>query len=788
MSLRRRFMLYVGIAFLILVGILYFISDRTMLRNYNMMEKQYSIEGLKRAVLAFSDEYTNLGAMTINYSGWDDTYHFMERESIPDPNDPYFLNNYADSLFSSSRLNYVLLLNNQKQIYYAKGYDYIHKWRMPFPDSYIEALQTQYASFLVHTQSTSRKEGLVVIENKPMIAASYPILTSNNLGPIHGTLLFARFLDDNFIEYISKKADIPLNYEVVDANFAIPPSSSTMSIRQNTSIPYWMVNEGDVIKSYALIRDINQKPAVLLEYIIPRDISKQGRKNTQLFIIFLILSGIAISLIAISLLERTIFTRLNRVIAGMKEIEKAKDFSIRIPVTGNDEITQLEKSLNHMMSSLDYAQAEIHYQAHHDTLTGLANRKAFYLQLERMIETCKKTAERIAVLFIDLDGFKTINDTLGHHAGDLLLLEVTQRLKACVKETEMVCRLGGDEFCIIADSPHIEKLAICLKDHLHTPFDIQGNPVVISASIGISLYPDHGTTAEQLLHKSDTAMLDVKESGKNNYQWYTPAIETARTRRSLIERLLKSALDQGEFRLVYQPKWELRRNEVTGVEALIRWNNAILGDVSPAEFIPIVESSGMIHEVGEWIMHEVCRQFKIWQKENLSIRVAINISGAQLLHPQFLDHIQKVFEEEKVEPFHFELEVTESVAIEKVERVIDVFCRLRSAGFLISLDDFGAGYSSMKYLSQLPVQCMKLDKTLIDHVSYDERSQVIVSTLIQMSHQLGLTVIAEGVELQEQLQQLQAYNCDQIQGYLISRPLAADDLMTRLAEIRSGSK
>ncbi|MDD9269216.1 EAL domain-containing protein [Paenibacillus sp. GCM10023248] len=782
MSLRRKFMLYVGVVALVLMGILYTISDRMMLRNYLMMEREYSLEGMKRALIALSDEYTNLGAMTINYSGWDETYQFIQKETPSDMNDPYLAANYPDALFTSSRLNLAVLLNNQKQVYFAKAYDFGGNRRLPNTDTYIQTLQKEYASFLTHSDINSRKEGLVVIDHKPMIAASYPILTSDNAGPVRGALLFARFLDDSYIQYISAKADIPLTYTLVEPLFKVPSSSTTVNIRMYQNIPFWTATEGDAMKSYALLSDIEGKPAVLLAYSVPRELYMQARKNTQFFLIFLTLSGIALFIVAMALLEHNIFIRLSRVIGGMKKIEMDKDFSIRIRVSGNDEISQLEKSMNHMMSSLEHAQSEIQYQAHHDVLTGLANRKAFYLQLEQLIGTSKGTSSQFAVLFIDLDGFKTINDTMGHSVGDLLLIQVARRLRACVKDSERLCRLGGDEFCIISVSTEIEQLAAGLKECLHNPFLIQGQHVVISASIGISLYPDHGTTAEQLLKQSDTAMLDVKESGKNNYQWYSAAFESPRARKSLLERQLKSALELGEFRLVYQPKWEPERKKITGAEALLRWNNPVLGQVSPAEFIPIVESSGMIHEVGEWIMREACRQFKRWEHEqqHVCIRIAINISGAQLLHPHFLACIQNVFEEEGVQPFHFELEVTESVAIGMVERVIDVFGKLRSMGFLISLDDFGAGYSSMKYLCMLPVQCMKLDKTLIDRVNHDERSQVIVSTLILMAHQLGLFVVAEGVEQPEQLQLLQRYHCDQIQGYLISRPLEADQLMKML--------
>jgi diguanylate cyclase (GGDEF)-like protein len=791
MSLRRKIIMYVGITTLCLLTLLYLISERTLLHNYERMELDSLRENMKQNLLSYFDEYTNLGAIAINYAGWDDTYNFINRPTIPADNDPYLTVNYTDSLFVSSRLNITLLMNNQKQIYFGKAYDYGNNSPLAYPSSMIEALMKAHASFFEQPDASFRKQGLLIVDNKPLIAASYPILTSNNEGPVHGTLVFARFLDANYIRYISAKTDMPLTISIVDPNFLPPAQANTITVSGNRTLPFWAESDKSTIKGFALLPDVDNKPAVLLQFVKSRELYKEAQKSIMFYLLYFGLSGLIFFFIISYVLQRTIFTRLDYTINGMNMIKTKQDFSIRILESGKDEITQLEKSFNHMMMSLERSQNKIQYQANHDNLTGLANRKAFFEYLEKMIKQSRQRQSCFAVLFIDLDRFKLINDTMGHHMGDLLLIEVTKKLRFCMKYGEFLCRLGGDEFCIVVhdvfDPKQVEQLAKVIIETINAPYELDGYHVTISASIGISLYPDHGADSESLLHHSDVAMLDVKETGKNNYRWFSESIEETRTRRMLIEQFLKSAIDNKELTLVYQPKWDLMENKIAGVEALLRWRNRQLGYVSPYEFIPIAESSCIINDIGEWIMRSACRQYVAWQNqvEDMSLIIAINISGVQLLQPDFVERIRGVFAEEKVEPCHFELEVTETFAIENFEEVINILVELRNLGFMISIDDFGAGYSSMKYVCQLPIQCMKIDKTLIDNLAENVRSQVVVSTLIEMAHRLQLTVVAEGVELPEQLHLLQTYRCDQIQGFLISKPVPANKII-ELLDKKSG--
>ncbi|WP_052487612.1 EAL domain-containing protein [Gordoniibacillus kamchatkensis] len=789
MSLHRKIMIYIGITTLGLLTLLYVISKSMLLDNYERLELSSVRENMKQSLLAFFDEYTNLGAITINYAGWDDTYNFVARPAIPAENDPYLTDNYTDSLFVSSRLNATLLFNNEKRLYFGKAYDYAEKRALPHPGTLVEALLKEHPSFLEHPVESSRKQGLLIVDNKPMIAASYPVLTSNNEGPVHGTLVFVRYLDSNYIKYISEKTDMPFSISIVEPSFSPPPDAVMIGGPGNRSLPFWTVSDKTTVRSFCLLTDIDSKPALLLEYSKPRALVKEANNGIMFYLLYFALSGFVFFFIVSFVLQRTLFARLNRTISGMNAIEEKQDFSIRIPESGKDEITKLEKSFNHMMSSLEHAQSEIHYQAYHDPLTGLSNRKAFYAQLEKTIMHSSRDRVRFALLFVDLDRFKFINDTMGHHAGDLLLVEVAERLRQCLSDEDFVCRLAGDEFCIITrsvrDSSQIEQLAQAIQRAFEAPFDLHGHRASVSASIGISLYPEHGTDSESLLHHSDVAMLEVKETGKNHYRWYADSMEAIRARRLRMEQFLQSAIVRNELTVHYQPKRDLAQGKTVGVEALLRWNSPQLGNVPPYEFIPVAESSGIIHDIGEWVIRSVCRQFAAWQNEfaDMSLIVAINISGVQLLQPNFARRIRTIFAEEGADPRHFELEVTESFMIAKFDEVVDIFAQLRDFGFLISIDDFGAGYSSMKYLFQLPIQCMKIDKTLIDHLADNARNQVIVSALIDMAHQLQLTVVAEGVELPEQLRILESYRCDQIQGYLIGKPVPAEELRALLRSV-----
>ncbi|MBW5448283.1 EAL domain-containing protein [Cohnella sp. CFH 77786] len=778
-----KIMLYVGVTTFCLLTILYVIFRSAIIGNYEMMENNDTQQGMKRILYSYFDEYRNLGAITINYAGWDDTYRFVMRHPVPGEDDPYLAVNYTDSLFESSRLNVALLLNNRNEVYFAKAYDYASHKRLPYPGPFVDALLTRYSSLLPGANPASRKVGLILLKGRPIIVAAFPILTSNNEGPVHGTLVFARDVDAEFTRYLSEKADTELTIEPVSHPAALPGDTGKIRGPGHQDFPYWTRTEPNAIRGYALLPDIRGEPAIMLQYTMPRELSVQAQRDNRFYMAFFLVSGLLFYLLVNFVLQRFVFSRMNRVKSGMKTIQAEQDFSLRIPEIGNDEFTRLEKSFNRMMSSLEFAQQEIRYQNEHDSLTGLANRKAFFLKVKRLVYAGAVNRSQFAVLYIDLDHFKRVNDGMGHQAGDSLLQQAAVRLERCLGEGDFLYRLGGDEFCAVvpvrADSREIDDLAVKITNALAVPYDLDGRSINTSASVGICLFPDHGIDAEGLLLRADAAMLDVKENGKGHHRWFSADIERQRTRKWSIERLLKHALQKDELRLVFQPKWDLPSDRILGVEALLRWTNPELGAVSPCEFIPAAESTGLIHEIGEWVIRAACRQYLAWRTDEpgLSLVVAVNVSGIQLLEPDFVRRIGRIVEEENMDPRCLELEVTETFAIENFEEVSDVLVRLRSMGFTISIDDFGAGYSSMKYICELPVQCMKIDKALVECLSEDVRHQIVVAKLIEMAHRLELAVVAEGVETREQLDFLRSYGCDQVQGYFIGRPMPADQVL-----------
>ncbi|GAB3730788.1 hypothetical protein GCM10028794_06460 [Silanimonas algicola] len=423
------------------------------------------------------------------------------------------------------------------------------------------------------------------------------------------------------------------------------------------------------------------------------------------------------------------------------------------------------------------AEQELRYLANYDTLTGLPNRTLLAERLSRAIIRARRQESRVAVLFIDLDHFKDINDSLGHAAGDRLLKAAAARLQAAVGPTDTVARLGGDEFTIIVEDldgvASVERLARELLAAFNLPLEVdERHNVSITPSVGISLYPDHAMVPTDLLKFADTAMYQAKSQGRNTFEVYDEAMDAEARRRANLLAALRRALAQDEFRLVFQPRLSLRSDRIVGVEALLRWRSADVGEVSPVEFIPLAEESGMILAIGEWVMREACRTLRHWRDDGLvDISCSINVSVLQLLRSPLADQLRGILAETGVPPDRIELEVTESMVMQNAEQTLAVLHQLREVGVRVAIDDFGTGYSSLIYLKRLPIDTLKIDKAFIGDLTDDPDDKAITATIITMAHSLGLHVVAEGVETAAQLGYLRGQGCDEVQGYWLSRPL-----------------
>jgi diguanylate cyclase (GGDEF)-like protein/PAS domain S-box-containing protein len=426
------------------------------------------------------------------------------------------------------------------------------------------------------------------------------------------------------------------------------------------------------------------------------------------------------------------------------------------------------------------AEQELRYLANYDTLTGLPNRALLSERLGRAIVRARRQETRVAVLFLDLDRFKDINDSLGHAAGDRLLKAAATRLQSTLSAADTVARLGGDEFTVVLEDVEsliaVERMAREILLAFTTPLEVdERHDVNITPSLGISLYPDHALVPTDLLKFADTAMYQAKAEGRNTYQIYNETMDTEARQRAAIIASLRKALDRGEFRLMYQPRMSLADGGITGVEALLRWRSPDLGEVSPTVFVPLAEESGLILSIGEWVLREACQQLKAWRAQGLvDISIGVNVSVLQLLRGNLADYLQKVLASTGLPADRIELEVTESMVMQNAEQATAVLNELRKIGVSLAIDDFGTGYSSLVYLKRLPIDTLKIDKEFIDDLTRDPDDEAITSTIITMGHSLGLNVIAEGVETELQLNFLRDHGCDEIQGHWLSKPIEGE--------------
>jgi diguanylate cyclase (GGDEF)-like protein len=430
---------------------------------------------------------------------------------------------------------------------------------------------------------------------------------------------------------------------------------------------------------------------------------------------------------------------------------------------------------------LEVANAKLQHQATHDALTNLPNRVLVMDRLDREIAHAERDGHRFAVLLLDLDRFKLINDTLGHGAGDELLVEMARRLSGAVREVDTVARTGGDEFLVLIadtrDQSDLSALAAKIGKALGEPLHIKATEVHTTASIGISVYPADGTNADALVARADEAMYYAKQSGRNAFQFFNLAMSVFSHERLDLENDLRRALSMKQLEVYYQPKSDVVTGRISSVEALLRWRHPTRGMVSPSEFIPLAEESGLILSIGEWVLREGCRQASNWQRAGLPfIRIAVNVSPVQFRQSSFLQAVRTALLDFDLEPQYLEIELTETTVMDNAEGSVAILEELSRMGVVVSIDDFGTGYSSMSYLRRFPIDKLKIDRSFISELTTNAADASIVQAIISLAHSLRLKVVAEGVETADQLQLLRELGCDQYQGFFRSAAVPADEI------------
>ena len=468
-------------------------------------------------------------------------------------------------------------------------------------------------------------------------------------------------------------------------------------------------------------------------------------------------------------------------------------------VKGQIQASMLERAIRYSVKQ-KRAEEEILYMAYYDALTGLPNRTLFHDRLNKAIAHAGRYKSLLAVMFLDLDNFKCINDTLGHTVGDTLLKKIAKRLDSCIRQSDSVARqtivsqtmgrLGGDEFSLLlVEINEIEEVVLMAQricKAISKPFMLEGRETVITVSIGIAIFPLDGNNCEDLLMNADTAMYFAKSSGRNNFKFYKHSMTVAALTRMVQEHDLRKALNEHEFTLYYQPQIEVSMGKITNLEVLIRWKHPELGMVLPGKFIPLAEENGMIIPIGEWVLETACKQLKAWQEENYpAVMISVNMSIRQC-QQSFVGTVERILKETGLDPKYLELEITESFLGSNFKEILTTLSALKKLGITLSIDDFGSGYFSFSSLKSLPVDIIKIDQCFIRHIDSNQDDRAIVRAIIVMAHTMNLLVVAECVEEAEQGVFLLAEHCDKLQGYLISVPMSMADITKLLQKEKDG--
>ncbi|GGB54782.1 bifunctional diguanylate cyclase/phosphodiesterase [Roseibium aquae] len=460
--------------------------------------------------------------------------------------------------------------------------------------------------------------------------------------------------------------------------------------------------------------------------------------------------------------------------------------SVRKPTQFEQRLTEETTRLAAIAIERAKADQQISFLAHHDTLTGLRNRHDLKRELDRLIHEVEPLSQKVAVVFFDLDQFKSVNDSFGHSIGDEVLRIVAERIRLLVREEDLMVRFGGDEFIIVIKDKRADRLKLVqlmsdIRRKVAEPILLANKTFHVTCSMGVARYPDDGVDGETLLLHADSAMYRAKESGRDRFQFYTPCMREAEPQRLTLLEDMRVGLERGEFRLDYQPQIDLETGRITGVEALVRWDHPELGTLMPGAFIPLAEDSGLITNLGQWVMWEACRQNKEWAEAGLPpVRVGVNVSARQFREENFIDQVREALKMTGLNPANLELEITESLIIQNKSHAVPVMQELRSLGVKLAIDDFGTGYSSLSALGSFPLTKLKIDRTFISMMDTQTQQRFIARAIVSLGHDMGLSVIAEGVETAEQLELLKSFGCDEAQGYHLGRPMPAESIAQML--------
>lgn len=819
MKLRKRLTIAAGVCLALGGWAISTVALQSSARGYTEIEHDRALSDVGRIHEAFQNAIHVLHTKSADWANWDDTYDFVATQN-PD----YVESNLNVGSLMDIKVDLIAILSPESTILQATA--------VPLENGAVvstEEIRNQLISGnLLRPDGT--QAGYLVIEGKPVLVSVRPVLPSKAEGAPRGWIIFARRLDSRLRLELQRLTRHPVHFRTVALTNQGQLAEQTGLVVHDSHQQVKALDATE-LKGTSVVHDMLQQPLLQLETLFPRQITAFGKVVGQKTVAQVL--GIATLLVVVmmAIIERFILWRLRWLHRQVAAVDSATT-GTRIQLDGADELTSLANQVNTMLEHIEAGSCalraseerlraqnenletivaertaelraseellrhqkenlevivaertrEVEHQALHDKLTGLPNRTLFLDRLGRSLAQSRRDREMTAVLFVDLDNFKLINDSLGHDQGDQLLIHVGQRIEECIRGGDTVARLGGDEFTVILTSiasvAQAEEVAERILMALRRPIFLNSSEVFTGASIGVALCPDGSCSAHDLLKHADVAMYRAKNAGKSSFVVFDERMNEHVMERLELEMALRKALEQGDLDVAFQPIIDLRTGEISGVEALARWTHPERGPISPAQFIPIAEDTGLIVPLGNWVLERACQHAAIWNQERpqAPLVLNVNVSGRQLKREDVVEVVAQTLKSTGLEPSRLKLELTESILLDDGEDVALKLQGLKKLGVALALDDFGTGYSSLSTLRMFPIDTLKVDRSFISILEEEEGANAIVEAIAAMARTLGLDVTAEGVESREQAQMLSQMGVSHAQGFHYGRPMPACEL------------
>ncbi|NRD78185.1 EAL domain-containing protein [Bacillus sp. BRMEA1] len=768
MKLKVKTLLVVSSTMLLFLALLSSVLQPYLFKDSLTLDRTNTMKELTDVKNTIITEMDNLNGTNRDWAVWDDAYSYMTGKY------PNFTKvNVSNDTFENDQVDFLVFLTNQGKVFFQKGYDTAtHKpiqLNKSFAETFIPIMQN--ADVTNHTVLVNTDLGLTM-------SSFQKIYRGNGDGPSPGILIMGRIMDHNLVNELGENLSVNLSlhhYQKKTASFKViaEPISETK------------------IKGSLYLSDYTKKASYVINLVVKRDFYLQKKANIKQLFFYIILSTLFLIMLIIFLLNRFILSRVHDLSRQLDDIQDKKDIHARIKLfkRHRDELANLENSINRMLSSLEEKHNAVINLAYYDQLTGIPNRYLFFEELNQRIEIQQGP---FSILFFDLDGFKWVNDSLGHSVGDALLISVCERIQPIIaKNNGLLARYGGDEFVALLptfDKSELEEIARTVMQEVGREYQLDSFKTYVTASVGISIFPQDGDTAEQLLQKADIAMYEAKRNGKNKVQFYHD-LSNANSYKNILEleKDLKTALFKNQLELYYQIIVNGRDKQITGVEALLRWNHPTRGIISPARFIPIAEESGLMPAIGMWVLEEAVKQMKQWHQQGFHLTLSVNVSKSQMKDYSFIEKLDHVLNKYQFPLSMLQIEITESDIEHYLNEIIKFTGELKKRGVKIALDDFGVGTSSLLFLKELPVDTIKIDRSFIIKIPAEKFDAILLSGLFEVIKGLNLDVIVEGIEREEQIDFVNSHIEGKLQGYYFSRPIAASELENEILAKRNGS-